>query len=281
MIGDKIEKLAQTLQVTFHDQRLLQRAFIHRSYLNEITLATHDLQDNERLEFLGDAIMNFIISQELYEKYPHYSEGPLTNLRAALVRRETLSRLAEQLKLGQYLWLGHGEEESGGRTRMATLCDTFEALVGAIYVDQGLDAVRTFVLPLAEQELVRVETLALDKDPKSRLQEWVQSNKNLTPRYKEIEKFGPDHAKTFVMQVSIGGEIHGVAQGRNKQDATQQAAAMSLRKLGLPAPEYTPDPELQARYGVSDPSSEGQKAEEQKTEEQKTEEQKTEDNDQQ
>lgn len=266
MIGDKIEKLAQTLQVTFQDQRLLQRAFIHRSYLNEITLTTHDLQDNERLEFLGDAIMNFIISQELYEKYPHYSEGPLTNLRAALVRRETLSRLAEQLKLGQYLWLGHGEEESGGRTRMATLCDTFEALVGAIYVDQGLDAVRAFVLPMAEQELSRVESLALDKDPKSRLQEWVQSNKNLTPRYKEIEKFGPDHAKTFVMQVTIGGEIHGVAQGRSKQDATQQAAAMSLRKLGLPAPEYLPDPELQARYGLSDPSSAEQKPEDEKTE---------------
>ena len=135
---------------------------------------------------------------------------------------------------------------------------------------------RTFVLPLAEQELVRVEALALDKDPKSRLQEWVQSNKNLTPRYKEIEKFGPDHAKTFVMQVSIGGEIHGVAQGRNKQDATQQAAAMSLRKLGLLAPEYIPDPELQARYGLSEPLS----SEEQKTEDKKTEDQKTEDGDQ-
>lgn len=277
MIGDKIEKLAQTLQVTFHDQRLLQRAFIHRSYLNEITTTAHDLQDNERLEFLGDAIMNFIISQELYEKYPNYSEGPLTNLRAALVRRETLSRLAEQLKLGQYLWLGHGEEESGGRTRMATLCDTFEALVGAIYVDQGLDAVRAFVLPMATQELVRVEVLALDKDPKSRLQEWVQSNKNLTPRYKEIEKFGPDHAKTFVMQVTIGGEIHGIAQGRSKQDATQQAAAMSLRKLGLPAPEYIPDPDLQARHGLSDPSPK----DEQKTEDKKTEDKKTEDGDQQ
>lgn len=266
MIGDKIEKLAQTLQVTFHDQRLLQRAFIHRSYLNEITTTAHDLQDNERLEFLGDAIMNFIISQELYEKYPHYSEGPLTNLRAALVRRETLSRLAEQLKLGQFLWLGHGEEESGGRTRMATLCDTFEALVGAIYVDQGLDAVRNFVLPMATEELVRVEVLALDKDPKSRLQEWVQSNKNLTPRYKEIEKFGPDHAKTFVMQVTIGGEIHGIAQGRSKQDATQQAAAMSLRKLGLPAPEYIPDPDLQARHGLNEPAAH----EEQKTDDQKT-----------
>lgn len=271
MIGDKIEKLAQSLQVVFRDQSLLQRAFIHRSYLNEITEA-HELKDNERLEFLGDAIMNFIISQDLYEKYPDYSEGPLTNLRAALVRRETLSRLAEQLKLGQYLWLGHGEEESGGRTRMATLCDTFEALVGAIYVDQGIDAVRTFVLPLAKQELVRVESLALDKDPKSRLQEWVQSNKNLTPRYKEIEKFGPDHAKTFVMQVTIGGEIHGIAQGRSKQDATQQAAAMSLRKLGLLAPEYIPDPALQARYGVSEPAAQ---------EEQKTDDQKTDDGDQQ
>jgi ribonuclease III len=254
MIGDEVGKLVEDLQVVFRDPQLLQRAFIHRSYLNEIT-EVHELEDNERLEFLGDAIISFIVSEDLFEEYPSYPEGPLTNLRAALVRRETLARLAEQLKLGKYLWLGHGEEESGGRERPATLCAVFEALVGAIYVDQGIDAVRDFVLPLTRQELSRVAGNALEKDPKSRLQEWVQSNKNLTPRYKEIEKFGPDHAKTFVMQVTIGGEIYGVAQGRSKQDATQSAAAMALYKLGLPAPEYTPDAELEARFGLQDSSS--------------------------
>lgn len=251
MIGNDIGTLAQNLQVVFHDPRLLQRAFIHRSYLNEIT-EVHELEDNERLEFLGDSIISFIVSEDLFKKYPDYPEGPLTDLRAALVRRETLSRLAEQLALGKYLWLGHGEEESRGRERPATLCALFEALIGAIYVDQGIEAVRDFLLPLMRQELVRVAGNALEKDPKSRLQEWVQSNKNLTPRYKEIEKFGPDHAKTFVMQVTIGGEMYGVAQGRSKQDATQAAAAMALYKLNLPAPEYTPDPELATKYGLQE-----------------------------
>lgn len=256
MIGDEIGKLAQNLQVVFTDPDLLQRAFIHRSYLNEIT-AVHELEDNERLEFLGDSIISFIVSEDLFKKYPTYSEGPLTNLRAALVRRETLARLAEQLELGKYLWLGHGEEESRGRERPATLCALFEALIGAIYVDQGIDAVRDFLLPLVQQELDRVAGNALEKDPKSRLQEWVQSNKNLTPRYREIEKFGPDHAKTFIMQVTIGGEMYGVAQGRSKQDATQAAAAMALYKLDLPAPEYTPDTELEVRFGLK-ANNEGQ-----------------------
>jgi len=249
MIGAEIGKLAQNLGVTFRDPVLLQRAFIHRSYLNEITEA-HDLKDNERLEFLGDAIINFIVSEELFECFPDYAEGPLTNLRAALVRRETLARLAEQLALGSYLWLGHGEEESGGRARPATLCAVFEALVGSIYVDQGIAVAREFVLPIMRHELLRVKRNALDKDPKSRLQEWVQSNKSATPRYKEVEKFGPDHAKTFVMQVTVVGEIMGVAQGRSKQDATQAAAAKALHKLDLPAPEYVPDPGLEARFGL-------------------------------
>ncbi|MBX3011782.1 MAG: ribonuclease III [Caldilineaceae bacterium] len=250
MIGDKIGKLAQELQLVFQDPELLQRAFMHRSYLNEIT-EPHTLQDNERLEFLGDAIITFIVSEELFEKYPNYPEGPLTNLRAALVRKETLARLAEQLKLGTYLWLGHGEEESGGRERPATLCAVFEALVGSIYLDQGIHASRNFVLPLMRNELQRVKQNALEKDPKSRLQEWVQSNKGLTPRYRELEKFGPDHAKTFIMQVTIAGETYGVAQGRSKQEATQAAAARALHKLGLPAPEYVPDPELDARFGLT------------------------------
>lgn len=251
MIGDKVEKLANALRLPFQDPRLLQHAFIHRSYLNEIT-EENDLEDNERLEFLGDSIINFIVSEELFERYPDYPEGPLTNLRAALVRKETLARLAEQASLGAYLWLGHGEEESGGRDRPATLCAVFEALVGAVYVDRGIEAARNFVLPIMHEELSRIEENALEKDPKSRLQEWVQSNKNLTPRYREIEKFGPDHAKTFIMQVTIGGEMYGVAQGRSKQEATQSAAAGALHKLGLPAPEYTPDVALEERFGLQE-----------------------------
>lgn len=240
----------QQNQLDFRDKLLLQRAFIHRSYLNE---AEHDdtLADNERLEFLGDTVLNFVVSEYLYRNFPNLQEGDLTNLRAALVRRETLARFAKQLKLGDYLMLGHGEEESGGRNRVATLCAVFEALVGAIYTDRDIDTVRAFILRLVGKELERVQKNALEKDPKSRLQEWVQSNMSLTPRYKMVESHGPDHAKTFVMQVTIAHQIYGVAAGHKKQEATQNAAAMALRRLGENAPEYIPNPELEAKYGLS------------------------------
>ncbi|MEZ4868431.1 MAG: ribonuclease III [Caldilineaceae bacterium] len=249
MIGADVDQLEQELGIQFRDKATLQQAFIHRSYLNELT-EEHDLADNERLEFLGDSVLGFIVSRYLYEEYPEYQEGPLTNLRAALVRRETLARLATKLDFGSYLWLGHGEEESQGRDRPATLCAVFEAFVGALFVDQGIPAARDFVLSLMIEELTRVQDNALEKDPKSRLQEWVQSNMNLTPRYRMAESHGPDHDKTFVMLVLIDGKGFGVAQGRSKQEATQSAAAMALDRLGESAPEYTPNPELEERFGL-------------------------------
>lgn len=247
MVGVEIEKLQSMLSVKFHDMVLLQRAFIHRSYLNEVIEET-DLADNERLEFLGDSVLGFVVSEALFARYPHFQEGSLTNLRAALVKRETLSRLADTLRLGEFLWLGNGEEDSGGRTRQATLCAVFEALVGALYLDQGVNAVRDFLLPIVNAELHMIETTALDKDAKSRLQEWVQRELKTTPRYKEVESHGPDHDRIFVMQVAIKGKIYGVGRGRNKAEATQAAAAMALFRLGLPAPEYVPNPELEGRF---------------------------------
>jgi len=251
MVGVEIEKLQSTLSVKFHDMVLLQRAFIHRSYLNEVTEAT-DLADNERLEFLGDSVLGFVVSEALFARYPQFQEGALTNLRAALVKRETLSRLADQLRLGDFLWLGNGEEDSGGRTRQATLCAVFEALVGALYLDQGVQAVRDFLLPIVNAELYMIEATALDKDAKSRLQEWVQRELKTTPRYKEVESHGPDHDRIFVMQVTIKGKIYGVGRGRNKAEATQAAAAMALLRLDLPAPEYVPHPELEERFPIED-----------------------------
>ncbi|MCX6045289.1 MAG: ribonuclease III [Chloroflexi bacterium] len=247
-----LANLEQQHDLNFKDKQLLQRAFVHRSYLNE---AEHDgtLADNERLEFLGDTVLGFVVSEELFRRFPLYQEGALTNLRAALVRRETLARLAKQLHLGDYLLLGHGEEDSGGRYRVATLCATFEALIGALYIDQGIDVVRQFTMSLVGKELDRVQKNALEKDPKSRLQEWVQSNLGQTPRYKMVESHGPDHNKTFVMQVVISHKIYGVASGHSKQEATQAAAAMSLQHLGENAPEYIPDPELEAKYGLIPP----------------------------
>lgn len=229
----------------FQNTGYLERAFVHRSYLNEAD-DSFNLPDNERLEFLGDAVLGFVASELLYKLFPKYSEGELTNLRAALVRRETLSRFALDLSLGDYLLLGHGEEESGGRTRPATLCATFEAVIGALYMDSGLPAVREFLEPRLVAEVNRVARQSLSKDPKSRLQEWVQSEMGVTPRYKTVHTEGPEHARFFTVQVTIDKQPFGLGQGRSKQEAAQSAAAMALHRFGQLAPEYTPDATLEA-----------------------------------
>lgn len=236
-----------SLDFAFDNLSLLERAFVHRSYLNEAGEES-GLRDNERLEFLGDSVLGFVTSELLFARYPDRLEGELTNLRAALVRRETLARFATELALGDYLLLGRGEEDSGGRTRPATLCATFEALIGAIYLDQGLEQVRSFLEPRLLTEVERVAPRALAKDPKSRLQEWVQSEMGVTPRYKTVRTEGPDHARVFTVQVTADKTPYGVGLGRSKQEAAQSAAAMALHHFGLPAPEYTPDSELEAAF---------------------------------
>jgi ribonuclease-3 len=249
MAGDvrPLSAFEENLGLQFQDKSYLQRAFVHRSYLNEAD-ESFDYSDNERLEFLGDAVLGFVASELLYRLFPHLREGELTNLRAALVRRETLARFARELDLGGYLLLGHGEEESGGRTRPATLCATFEAVVGAIYMDQGLDAVRGFLEQRLAAEVDRVATRALAKDPKSRLQEWVQSEMGVTPRYKTINTEGPDHARVFVVQVTVDKHPVGVGRGRSKQEAAQSAAAMALSRFGQLAPEYISDRAMEAAF---------------------------------
>jgi ribonuclease-3 len=248
-----VAQFEQAQNFFFRDKALLLRAFIHRSYLNEITATdtASTLKDNERLEFLGDSVLGYVVSEDLYRRFPDHQEGALTSIRSALVQRDTLARLAIALRLGDYLHLGRGEEDSGGRERPATLCAAFEALVGAIYMDQGIEGVRTFVLPIMHAELERILHHALDKDAKSRLQEYVQSTMNVTPRYRPVESSGPDHAKTFVMKVMFDNKMQGVGLGRKKQDASQAAAAMALHRLEQYAPEYTPNPELEARFGFS------------------------------
>lgn len=209
-------------QLAFHDKTLLQRALTHRSFINE----TRDflLADNERLEFLGDAVLDFVIGEYLYNRFPEMREGALTNLRSALVRQETLASLAIDLNLGSYLLLGRGEADSGGRERPATLCAGFEAVIGALYLDQGLAAVQVFLMPMIEPILPRLVARAEQKDAKSRLQEWSQSELQATPRYQTISEAGPDHAKVFTVEVIIDGEVYGVGQGQSKQKASQQAA---------------------------------------------------------
>ena len=169
----------------FSDKQLLKTAFVHSSYVNE--MGDEGLEDNERLEFLGDSILGSVVSKVLFRRFPDAREGDLTAMRASLVKREALSRFARQLHLGDYLFLGHGEEESGGRKRSATLCATFEAVVGAIYLEFGVESVRSFVMPLIEADLERMASKVLHKDPKSRLQEWSQSMYGVLPRYKQVD----------------------------------------------------------------------------------------------
>lgn len=245
-----LAEFERTLGITFRDKALLQRAFIHRSYMNEVD-DSESLSDNERLEFLGDSVLEFVVSELLYQNFPQYQEGELTSLRSALVQQRTLAAFARKLHLGDYLLLGKGEEDSGGRTRPVTLCATFEAVLGALYRDQGIEVVKDFLLPLIEKEMERVLKTKLSKDPKSRLQEWSQSELGLRPRYETVESLGPDHDKVFTMQVAIGGTPCGLGRGRSKQAATQAAASMALHRLGQPAPEYEEDEEL-ARWDLPD-----------------------------
>jgi ribonuclease III len=212
--------------LAFRDMTLLRMALTHRSFLNEHP----DLawEDNERLEYLGDAVLDFLLAEYLYLHFPYASEGDLTALRAALVRRETLAEFARDMGLGEALLMGHGEAETGGRERPATLCATFEALVGSMYLDQGLEGASQFVLPLMEQELADARVEAADKDPKSRLQETAQSVLGLTPRYRTIKAEGPDHAKLFTVQVFVADSVLGQGEGPSKQIAAQQAALDAL-----------------------------------------------------
>jgi ribonuclease-3 len=229
--------LEQKLGIVFQDKSLLQRALTHRSYLNEHPNFPFD--NNERLEFLGDAVIDFLTGEYLYHRFPELPEGPLTNLRSALVRRETLCSFAQSLDLGIYLFMGYGEAESGGRGRSTVLSDAFEALVGALYLDQGLDVVRRFLEPFVEKQVARTLEEESDKDPKSRLQELAQSYLRHTPRYMTVSESGPDHAKQFTVQVTMCGRAYGQGVGHSKQEAAQAAAQAALERL-----EYEVDREL-------------------------------------
>jgi ribonuclease-3 len=225
---EELQALENQLGFMFHDYSLLSRALTHRSYLNENPDIA--LEDNERLEFLGDAVLDFVVGAYLYHRLPEMDEGELTSLRAALVRAETLADFARRLELGRYLRLGYGEAETGGRDRTPILCATFEAVVGAMYLDQGVEPVRALVEPLIGPELVNIRARSLHKDAKSEFQVWAQKQFNITPRYKVVDSEGPDHAKTFTVQVLVGQQPWGEGNGRSKQAAEQAAATDALLK---------------------------------------------------
>ncbi len=215
----------------FNNPSLLFRALTHRSYINEHPELA--LEDNERLEFLGDAVLDFFSAAWLYHRFPEAQEGRLTSLRAAMVKTETLAELACQLGMDEQVMLGKGEGESGGRKRASLLADAFEAVVGALYLDQGLEAVRQMVEPLFAAMIERIISAELDRDAKSILQEWSQAERGHTPRYRTVGAEGPDHAKVFTVEVYIGSEVAGRGEGASKQAATQAAAGNAIRKMGV------------------------------------------------
>ncbi|OGO43264.1 MAG: ribonuclease III [Chloroflexi bacterium RBG_16_57_9] len=225
---DDLSELKQRLGIGLTDDTLLEQALTHRSYLNE----NPDLQlsDNERLEFLGDALLDFIAAEYLFVRFPDLQEGALTSLRAALVQERALANFARNLNLGDFIRLGRGEASSGGRDRPPLLCATFEALVGAILLDQGPDAARQFVLGHIAPAVDRIVEERSDKDAKSHLQEWSQGLWQLTPVYRTVATRGPDHAKEFTVAVLIGDEVYGVGEGRSKQVAEQAAAHAALAR---------------------------------------------------
>jgi ribonuclease-3 len=224
--------LARRLNLPFDDLRLLTRALTHRSYINE---HGHAGDDNERLEFLGDAVLDFLVGAYVYRHFVEMREGEMTRMRSALVRTESLARLARNLGLGRALRLGRGELQSGGRDRDPLLCGAFEALVGAIYQHKGLDAARDFVLPLIAPlaDEIANDTPSVTIDPKSRLQEWSQRHGLGIPQYIPAQTDGPDHAKTFVVDVYISGKLYGRGSGSSKKDASQSAAQNALENIAM------------------------------------------------
>jgi ribonuclease-3 len=216
----------------FLNQELLTRALTHTSYANEhMTNGGAMMEDNERLEFLGDAILDFVAAKWLYHHFPELDEGRLTSLRAALVRASTLAQFAESIQLSEHLLLGKGEAESGGRHRANILSDAFEALMGALYLDQGFEAVCAYFEQMIERVAPVVLNENLDRDPKSQLQEWSQARLAVTPHYKLVTAEGPDHAKTFTVEVWLGDIVAAVGTGSSKQVAEQSAARTALNSL--------------------------------------------------
>lgn len=219
---------SSNLAQLFSDPKLFRSAFVHRSYLNE---SQEFKQSNERLEYLGDAVLELVTSEFLYQQFQHYQEGMLTNLRAALVRTESLAATANKLGFSKLLLMSKGEEATGGRTNPSLLANTFEAFLGALYLDQGYSACSRFCRQELFGKLDEIIKTASYKDSKSYLQEIAQAKFKSTPAYQLIEDNGPDHNKVFKMVAVIGEKKYGAGEGKSKQAAQEAAARATLEML--------------------------------------------------
>jgi len=223
----RLEALEKKLKLKFINPQLLAQALVHRSYLNE---AQQKTGSNERLEFLGDAILSFVISDWLFQKFPHYPEGELTNLRSNIVRTSALAQIARELELGDYLLLSKGEKELGGNQNPSLLADTLEAVIGAIYLDQGVDQVRRFIREKFSSLVTKITQKGEFKDAKSLLQEKLQAEFKQTPIYKTLDEEGPDHNKIFTVGVYLQRKLLAQGKGKSKQEAEEAAAKAALER---------------------------------------------------
>lgn len=223
--------LQEILDIKFKTPSLLEMAVVHSSYVNENPglVSGH----NERLEFLGDAVLGFIIAEKLYQDFPDVSEGEMTKLRSALVRRDTLARVARAIRLGDFLYLGKGEESSGGRAKTANLAGALEAVIAATFLDQGIASTGNLILRLLSEELVKVVSQGMGIDYKSQLQELIQSRRQLTPTYRLLAEAGPEHDKRFTVEVMAGDAVLGKGTGSSKKLAETAAARSALERLAI------------------------------------------------
>jgi len=222
------QELMLRLRIPFEDILLLTRALTHRSYLNEHPDA---LEDNERLEFLGDAVLDFLVGEWLYNRFPEMEEGGLTQMRSAFVQTGQLASFAREIGLDSAIRLGKGELKSGGKLRNSLLCDVFEAFIGALLLDRGIEDVKTFIYPLLEGAVNEIIDKRKNEDPKSLLQEWAQAKGFPPPKYRTINVSGPDHAKVFEVEARVNNQVVASGSAMSKQAAEKSAAKQALEKI--------------------------------------------------
>jgi ribonuclease-3 len=227
----QLQELESKISVTFLNKSLLNQCLTHSSYAYE---SKEKIYDNERLEFLGDAVIKLVISEYLYNKYPTHNEGDLTKVRAVAISDDVLSGVSKKLKLGEYMLLGTNERRTGGVDRKSNLANAFEALTGGIYLDAGLGKARDTLLNALIPEIEKISNTDYMKDYKSALQEYVQKKKWGLPLYNVVKEVGPRHRKIFHIEVIIGGEKYGMGRGANKKEAEQSAAKVALNRLTKP-----------------------------------------------
>ncbi len=229
MDDTSIKQLQTSLGLSFTDRGLLRLALTHPSYVNEHPEEAGG--SNQRLEFLGDAVIDLVVAKELYQRLPELDEGGLTELRSQVVRGQVLARVAQRLSLGRYLLLGQGEASAGGGDRDSNLAAALEALVGAVFLDRGFAASQRLVSRILEPELAEVLAVVVSKDPKSQLQERMQRDGKGTPRYELVSAEGPAHQRRFTVQVAVDGVALSTGQGSRRVDAERQAALRALNAV--------------------------------------------------